>query len=118
MAAAGSTTNHVLQAQINALGESMQSGLGEIKQILQGIEVRVREIENREAGCYPMVNSKVDAAWRRLDEHDVAIVRLREVVGELVHTNRLLGWAAGLVTAVLVVLLGALVTGQATIIFK
>lgn len=111
-----------LQAQIFSLGETMQNGFAEMKGMLQGIETRVRAIENHESGCQPLVTSKLDAAWRKLDEHDVTLKDLKTTVVEISHTNRILKWILGVVTSIFTALFAAivlmLVSGQLTLAVK
>jgi hypothetical protein len=85
------------QSQITALGDRMEQGFNELKQIMTGVEGRVRGLENREAGCQPIVNARMDAVWKRVDEHDAEIKELRSTITELKQTNKILTWLGGLV---------------------
>ena len=108
----------VLQTQINSLGTRMEKGFDEIKSIVSGFDVRVRNVELKEANCNPMLTSRVDAAWRKLDEHETTMKEfektfdeLEKTVNELVSTNKVLKWILGVLTALLVALLIKLVVG-------
>lgn len=92
-----------LQAQINQLGERMDRGFSELKEIMTGVEGRVRGLETREAGCQPMVTSKIDAVAKRVDEHEAELKTLKENVAELKHSNRIMSWIGGLLSSTLIV---------------
>ena len=74
--------NDALQAQITALGETMQQGFTRIENTLLGLDQRLRNLENREAGCQPMVNARLDATWRVIDELKADQVILRKNIEE------------------------------------
>jgi hypothetical protein len=117
------------QAQITALAEGMNRGFTEVKFMLQGFDERLRSLETREAGCQPIVQTRIDAAWRRLDEHDtklnqVLTLHQKLAQDQILMTSRMkdlqgiLKWVLGVFTGILLSILGALATGQATIVFK
>ncbi len=92
------TTND-LQRQITALGARMEAGFSDIKDLVRGTEARVRELETREAACNPMMNSRVEAAWRQIDEHKTQMKDLRtdvdtqaQSITQLKEQNKLLLW--------------------------
>lgn len=98
-----------LQAQITAWGERMDRGFGELKEILQGIDDRVRRLENNEAGCQPLVNNRLSEAFRQLDKHTADIKTLTDTIGqmketmaELQHANKILTWIGGLLGSALI----------------
>jgi predicted phage-related endonuclease len=92
-----------LQAQITALGERMEQGFTKLEQIMTGVEGRVRGLEQREAGCQPIVTARMDAAWKKIDEHEVDIKTLKETISELKHANRILTWIGGLLGSTLII---------------
>lgn len=99
-----------LQAQITALGERMDRGFSELKEILQGMDDRVRRLENNEAGCQPLVNSRLNEAWRQLDQHtnDIkalndAFAKLKDTIAELQHANKILTWIGGILGSAVIV---------------
>lgn len=75
----------------------MEQGFNKLEQIMTGVEGRVRGLETREAGCQPIVNARMDAAWKKIDEHDAEIKDLRATLAELKQTNKILAWLGGLV---------------------
>lgn len=107
------TENEVrgLQTQINLMGSRMDKNFEELKESINAIGGKVHEMEVREASCYPSINQKVDAAWRKLEEHAVEIRALKEVVNTLKSTNRILTWILGIGTTVLTAYVVSLVVG-------
>lgn len=89
-------SNSSLQKQISDFTAQLRQDFMEIKTTLASIEERVRKLENNEAGCHPLMESRLDAAWRKLDEHDKRMLILSEAVSQLQHTNKLLTWIGGL----------------------
>lgn len=113
-----SISTNALQAQINALGESMANGLCEIKTMLQGIDQRVRTIETQAAGAFPLVNLRLEKAEAMLGDHAAQIRELQNLVKSLATMRTILVWALGLLTVVLGAILTALATGKAAIVFR
>jgi len=112
------TTLRGLQEQINSLGTRMEKNFDEIKAIVSGFDKRVRDVELKEANCNPILTAKVDAAWRKLDEHDGklkdlddAIDELKKSVSELTHTNKILKWILGILTTLMTAYLIKLLVG-------
>jgi len=108
---AASVQGSALQAQINALGERMEKEFGDVKNMIRGFDERVRSLETREAGCQPILTERIDAAWRKIGEHDKVLEEVQRAVVELAHTNAILKWLLGVVTSVLAALLIATATG-------
>lgn len=100
-----------LQTQINSLGVRMEKGFDEIKAAINNFEKRVHSIELSEASCNPIVHSKIDAAWRKLEEHGVKLEKLETAVETMTHTNNILKWILGILTPVMVALVIKLVVG-------
>jgi predicted RNase H-like nuclease (RuvC/YqgF family) len=95
----GRVSNNSLQRQISALSsrlDQVAADVSEIKAMLKDIESRVRKLENYEAGSHPLLESKIDAAWRKIDEHDKKIDNLTQIVSRLDHSNRLMAWLGGI----------------------
>ncbi len=92
-------SNLSLQRQISDLTarlDQVARDVSEIKQMLRAVEERVRALENHEAGAHPLMESRIDAAWRKLEEHDKRIDSLYQVVSRLDHSNRLMAWLGGI----------------------
>lgn len=107
-----------LQDQINSLGNRVEKSFDELKQIISGFDKRVRDVELKEANCNPILTSRVDAAWRKLDEHDAvlkemdkALEELKNSISELVNTNKILKWILGILTVLMTTYLTKLLIG-------
>ncbi len=109
------TAEQVSQAQLDALGERMDKGFSEIKEMLKGFDERVRGLETREAGCQPILTSRIDAAWRKIDSHETELGRLTKVVDKLETVAK---WLLGIIAALISALLIAFFTGKIDIIFR
>lgn len=124
---AGTTSSgrdEALQAQINGLGERMENSFLKVERMLDAIEQRMRGLEQREAGCQPLINSRLDAAWKVIDQHTAlldtmqrSIRQTEAAITKLTNTNDILKWILGVFSAILAALLIALATGQARIVF-
>ena len=118
MAETDRVSNTALQKLISDLSAQMREGIGEIKVTLKSIDERVRALENNEAGAHPLIDGRIDAAWRKLDEHDKRITTLTDTViemkqtdAQLQHTNKLLAWLGGLLgSAVVLWLVGQILS--------
>lgn len=98
-AADGRVTNTNLQSQITELSarvNQIASGIDDIKAMLRQMEERVRRLENNEAGAHPLMESRIDAAWRKIDEHDKRLDTLTQMVSKLDQSNRLMAWLGGI----------------------
>lgn len=71
-----------LQAQLTALGETMQQSLQRVETNIQDINNRLRGLENREAGCQPLINQRLDAAWRTIDEMKTEMAAIKKSAGD------------------------------------
>jgi hypothetical protein len=110
------TPSSYSQAQIDQLAESMRAGFGEIKTMLQALDERVRCIEKNEAGTFPIVNSKLDAAWREIDvlktKADDRLTRLAELEHKVRVLEKALLWVGTGAGAAVMGLLWQILTGQ------
>ncbi len=92
-------SNLSLQRQISDLTarlDQVARDVSEIKQMLRAVEERVRALENHEAGAHPLMESRIDAAWRKLEEHDKRLDTMNQIVSRLDHSNRLMAWLGGI----------------------
>lgn len=86
-------SNFSLQRQITEFSTRMEQvarDIVEIKQVLREIEERVRALENHEAGSHPLMDSRIDAAWRKIEEHEKRVSLLELTVQKISTTNRIL----------------------------
>lgn len=81
----------------------MDQGFNKIESLVTGVESRVRGLEQREAGCQPMINQRLDQAMLKINEHDADLRTLKETIAELKHTNKILTWLGGILGSVLLV---------------
>lgn len=110
MTPAAGTQQTALQKQIDDLGVRMDRGFEDLKAMMAGYEGRLRGVETREAGCSPIVNARMDAAWKAIDahtadikEHEEDIQKMQQTIVELKRTNALLSWIGGLSGSAIIV---------------
>jgi hypothetical protein len=103
--------------QIDSLGERMDKGFEELKELLRSYEERTRAVEQNQAGYQPVLIARMKTAEILLKEHSDEIKVLKNAVLELINTNRILKWVFGVFTAILVTMLIAIATGKAKVIF-
>lgn len=122
MAPAVARAGEVGQAQLDVLGERFDKGFGELKDMLMRYEDRLRNLETREAGRSPLVENRLNAAWERLDTHTKDIGALNDAMGKLARTAGFLEvvakWLLGIVTAVLIALLVAVLSGRVDLVVR
>lgn len=104
------TRTSTLQNQINILTNRVEKGFSELKDMLQGFDTRVREMEKQEASCKPLLDNQISAAWRKIDEHsteikvlDLAVTELKLIIVELKRTQTMLSWLGGLLGSTVVI---------------
>ena len=66
--------------------------LDEIKDMLRDVQDRLRQLETREAGASPLVNSKLDALWRKADVDTARITTLEKTAIESRQSVTLITW--------------------------
>ena len=69
-----------LQLQINSIGSRMESNFAELKEMLRSFDARLRNAETDAAGFKPVTQNTISAAWRRIDQHQESIDRIREAL--------------------------------------
>lgn len=107
-------SNNSLQRQISALStrlDQVAADVSEIKIMLKDIEARVRKLETYEAGAHPLMENKIDAAWRKLEEHDRRIDNLTNIVAKLDQSNRLMAWLGGILGSTVLIWLVTQILG-------
>lgn len=123
----GSTA--ALQAQIDSLGERMDKGFDEIKNLLRSYEERTRKVEQHEAGCQPIVIARIDAHERELQEHNTRLTnksqqinKLEQQVSKMADMYRNIYRFAWFVGSAFILSVGgfiwALITHQAMVVIK
>lgn len=107
-------SNHELQRQISDLTtrlEQIGRDVAEIKAMVRALEERVRHIENNEAGAHPIMESRIDAAWRKIEEHDKRIEVINQAIARLEQTNRMLAWLGGILGSTVLIWLVTQILG-------
>jgi len=92
----------------------MDQGFAKLESMLSAVEERLRCLETNDAGYQPLITSRVDAAWRRLEEqqelistHNKMLHAINLEIAGLNRTNIILSWLGGIMgTAVIVWLVG------------
>jgi predicted phage-related endonuclease len=99
--------------------ERIEAGFAKLEAAIKVLDDRQRAAENREAGNTPIMSSRLDAAWRKIDDHESDIKELRHEVAKLTQSvNQLLSvlrWMLGILSAVTTAILIALATGHLSI---
>lgn len=90
----------ILQGQIVNLANHMDKGFNELKQILNGVEQRLRSVEITESGSHPVINDRIDNAWKQIEIHDKKLECLEGMVEKLINTNNILKWILGIITTI------------------
>lgn len=106
MTAEGRVTNTALQSQIASIVtrlDRMSDDITAIKAMLERLDERIRALENSDASAHPLMQSRLDAAWRTIDVHENRIKRLEEMVSELRQANKLLSWIGALLGSTVIV---------------
>lgn len=125
-----------IQSQIDSLGDRMATGFGELKDILRPVEDRLRAIERMEAGCQPVMITRIDSVIKQVADHETRlqnksqqIINLEKQVTSLAEQIKsLVGiyksmvkfyWAIG-IPFILAVggFLMSLILGKAIVVFK
>ena len=108
-----------LQNQLNVLTNRVEQGFAELKEMLQGFDTRVREVEKNEASCKPLLENQISAAWRKIDEHsseirtlNQAVAEMNVIIVELKRTQSILSWLGGILGSTLVVWIMAQILGS------
>lgn len=114
-----------IQHQIDALGDRMDAGVAEIKEMLHGYEERTRAIEQAHAGCYPLITARVDAQDKKLSEHDARLASksqefksLEAQVVRLIPMYRILVFLGSTLLVSVMALIWSIVMGQAQVVFR
>ena len=96
--------------------DRIEAGFLRLDASIRAIDERLRQAENREAGSHPIITSRLDAAWRKIDEHERELAELKTDIQELTHSakqlTKILSWILGVITFLICSVLGALATGH------
>lgn len=99
--------------------ERIEAGFARIDLAIRQLDERLRQSEMRDAGFSAPTGARLDAAWRRVDEHSSQISELEKELRQLVSTvnqlQQILKWMLGIFSSLLVAVLIALATGHLSI---
>jgi hypothetical protein len=70
----------VNQQQLDGIGARFDKGFDEIKALMRSFDERIRAIELREAGCSPLLLTRIDAAEKEIVEHKKEVLELRVLI--------------------------------------
>lgn len=103
----------VTQVQLDGLGSRFDKGLDEIKNMIRSFEERVRAVEQREAGCYPLVAARLEAAEKEIAAQKDKIEKLDGLIQKQIMAAESMSkdiqtiinwgkWGARIVTALVI----------------
>lgn len=108
----------VSQSQISALEQRIEKGFDELKEMLKGFDERVRAVEQREAGCQPIITARLDAAFRKIDDHDLRLITVEKHADRMMAAYQFMLFMGSALGLSVIALIWALITGQAQVVFK
>lgn len=114
------TSERSYQELLATLNKSLDKGFDELKVMSGMFDARLRDVEHQEAACQPLLESKINAALKKTDKHDEDLIALQKTVNDLAFVvYRMEGiarWIMGVVTALVVAILVAVMTGKVTLL--
>lgn len=79
--------------------ERIETDIAYVKQCVENSNERVRQIEQSEAGYYPLTTNRVERLESRVDAHEKQIDELAKSVHTIAQSVKTLSWALGIVGA-------------------
>ena len=107
------TNESVLEERI----EAVFSTLIRIEEMLARYDERMRLLEREGSIDHMRIETKVDAAHRRIDDMQPVIQMVRDSLPGLLTVSRAMIWLGGVLGLSVLALIWSLITGQATISF-
>ena len=99
--------------------ERVEAGFNRIEAAIRALEDRQRQSEVAQAGFAPQAITRLDAAWRKIDEHSAVMVELQKDLLQLTQSvdqlQGILRWMLGIFTSLIAAMLVALATGHLSI---
>jgi hypothetical protein len=109
------------QELLASMNKSLDRGLDDIKGMISAFDHRLRSVETQEASYQPLIESKITAAFKKIDKHDEQLIILQKTVTDLSFVvYRMEGvarWIMGVITALVIAILIAVMTGKVTLLF-
>lgn len=130
--AGGAQPSTINEAIIMQRLDNIEQGQEEMKCALREIPAALHASEARRIEYEVLARARQDAAFEKIDQHDLKfldhaerlktiderLVKYDKIIEKLSFTNTILAWLATAVGLSVVGTVIALITGQATIIFK
>lgn len=110
-------SNKVLAERI----DTMIAALGEVKEIAQRLDDRLRQLEKNEIIEHSRLETKIDSVHRRLNGHDIQFLEMLKAIEPLeglLFAFRILSFIGSALGISVIALIWALITGQARINFS
>jgi len=87
-----------------------------LEDLIQSIEARLRAIETSATTKLAVVETRLDAAWDKIDDHEVAVKEFRHEAEQIKILKGLLGWILSAFGILVISLLWAIFTHQIEIV--
>ena len=121
----GGVSNLALQSEIKGLGDQ----IGDVKKLLVNNEERIRCLERAGDSTRPVYENRISSLEKTSEEHKKELADLAKLINTQAQSienlknsvksmKAIWNWALGIFTAVVILVTGLLVTGQATLLFK
>ena len=102
--------------------DRIEAGFARLDSAIRALDDRMRQSEIKEAAFAAPLMTRVDAAWRKIDEHAAALSDIERDVARLVGTvnqlQSILRWALGIFSAVLTAILVSWATGHLSVMVR
>ena len=99
--------------------DRIEAGFSRIEKRISDIDDRLRNTEMVNAQFLAPTGTRLDAAWRKIDEHSAALSELQRDLAQLTSSVRqlesILRWFLGIITSILGAILVGLATGHLAI---
>jgi hypothetical protein len=110
------------QSQLETLSQHIDKRFDDLQDGLTGLDERLRSLETKEASCSPLMLNRLGVTEKKIEQHERNISELTTVVMNSANSindlKNILRWVLSVFTIILLAILSALATGQATIVFK
>jgi len=118
-------SNQSLQSDIKRLGDRID----DVKKLLESYEERIRCLERAGDSTRPVYENRITSLEKTTEEHEKDIKELTDLINTQAQSienlknsvesmKSIWKWGLGIFTAIVILVAGLLVTGQATLLFK
>jgi len=105
-----------LEERLNGIETITREGFKRLEDLIQSIEARLRAIETSATTKLAVVETRLDAAWDKIDDHEVAVKEFRHEAEQIKILKGLLGWILSAFGILVISLLWAIFTHQIEIV--